>query len=182
MTMDPLVIPNARGRFAFLLLINVALLLASLALLAQPQVRASPSAPLGWLATILMAGSVPLLLAQVLETRPILVVDERGIWYRPFGLDFIPWTAIAGVSLESVIGATLIRLELDDPERWLAQSSPAHRAVAWLNQAMGFPAFSLNLSRIGVRPRPVFERIMQIRAFIQTGRLSDVQRYGSSAS
>jgi hypothetical protein len=162
--MEPLVIPNARGRFAFLLLVTIALLLVSLALLAQPQVRASASAPLGWLATIAMAGSVPLLLAQVFETRPILVVDERGIWYRPFGLDLIPWTAIAGVSLEPVIGVTLIRLELDDPEGWLAQLSPAHRAVAWLNQAMGFPAFSLNLSRVGVRPKPVFERIMEIRA------------------
>ena len=164
--MDSLVIPNARGRFASLLLIDVVLLLASLALLAQPQVRAAPSAPLGWLATIALAGGVPLLLAQLLDTRPHLVVDERGIWYRPFGLDFIPWTAITGVSLESVIGATIIRLELDDPERWLAQSSPAHRVVAWLNRALGFPAFSLNLSRIGVRPKPVFERIVQIRASI----------------
>jgi hypothetical protein len=165
--MEPLVIPNARGRFAFLLLVTIALLLVSLALLAQPQVRASPSAPLGWLATILLAGSVPVLLAQLLDTRPYLVVDERGIWYRPFGLDFIPWTAIAGVRLESVIGVTIVRLELDDPERWLAQSSPAHRAVAWLNQALGFPIFSLNLSRIGVRAEPVFERIMQIRAAIR---------------
>jgi hypothetical protein len=164
--MDPLIIPNARGRFAFLLLLDVVLLLGSLALLAQPQVRASPSAPLGWLATIALAAGVPLLLAQLLETRPHLVVDERGIWYRPFGLDAIPWTAIAGVSLESVIGVTIIRLELDDPQRWLAASSPAHRVVARLNQALGFPAFSLNLTRIGVRAQPVFERIMQIRASI----------------
>ncbi len=161
--MDPLVIPNARGRFASWLLIDVTLLLASLALLAQPQVRAAPSAPLGWLATVLLAGGVPFLLAQLLDTRPHLVVDERGIWYRPFGLDFIPWTAITAIRLESVIGATIIRLELDDPQRWLARSSPAHRAVAWLNQALGFPAFSLNLTRIGVRAEPVFERIVQIR-------------------
>jgi len=176
--MDPLIIPNARGRFASLLLVNVVLLLASLALLAQPQVRASPSAPLGWLATILLAGSVPLLLNQLLDTRPHLVVDGRGIWYRPFGLDFIPWTAITAITLEHVIGATIIRLELDDPQRWLARSSPAHRVVAWINQALGFPAFSLNLSRIGVRPEPVFECIMEIRASIQARRLSHVQRYG----
>jgi hypothetical protein len=165
--MDPLVIPNARGRFASLLLMDVVLLLASLALLAQPQVRASSSAPLGWLATVLLAGSVPVLLAQLLDTRPHLVVDERGIWYRPFGLDFIPWTAVTAIRLEHVIGATIIRLELDDPERWLARSSLAHRAVAWLNRALGFPAFSLNLSRIGVRAEPVFERILQIRASVR---------------
>ncbi len=61
------------------------------------------------------------------------------------------------------MGVAIIRLELDDPERWLARSSPAHRAVARLNQALGFPAFSLNLSRIGVRAKPVFKRIVQIR-------------------
>ncbi len=164
--MDPLIIPNARRRFAFLLLVDAVLLLLSLALLAQPQVRAEPSALLGLLATIVLAAGVPLLLAQLLDTRPHLVVDERGIWYRPFGLDFIPWTAIAGVRLKPVIGASLICLELDDPQRWLAQASSVYRAAAWLNQALGFPIFCLNLSRIGARAEPVFERIVQIRASV----------------
>ncbi len=177
--MEPLVIPNARGRFASLLLIDVVLLLCSLALLAQPQVRASTSAPLGWLATIALAAGIPVLLASLLDTRPHLIVDERGIWYRPFGLDSIPWTAIAGVRLEPVIGASLICLELDDPQRWLAQASSTYRAAAWLNQAVGFPIFCLNLTRIGVRPKPVFERIVQFREFIQTRRLSNVQRHVS---
>ncbi len=82
--MEPLVISNARRQFAFWLLLDIVLLLGSLALLAQPQVRAAPSAPLGWLATILLAGTLPVLLASLLDTRPRLIVDERGIWYRPF--------------------------------------------------------------------------------------------------
>lgn len=162
--MEPLIIPNARGRFVSLLVMDIVLLIASLFLLAQPQVRATPSAWLGRLATLLLAVGVPVLLWQVLDSRPYLIVDERGVWYRPFGLGFIPWQSITDIVLKPVIGTTIICLELDRPEQWLARSSFAHRAVARLNQAMGFPAFSLNFSRIGARAEVVFDHMQQFHS------------------
>jgi len=151
-----------RGKFASLLLIDVILLLASLALLMQPQVRASSSAPLGCLATVLLAAGVPLFIGKILDPRPHLIVDERGIWYRPFGLGFIPWPAIKDITLKTVMGVQIIYLELDQPAPWRAKLSPARQVTAWLNEAMGFPVFNLNLARIGVRPDEIFGRIQQI--------------------
>jgi hypothetical protein len=162
--MEPLIIPNARGRFISLLVMDIVLLIASLLLLAQPQVRATPSAWLGRLATLLLLVGIPVLLWQVLDSRPYLIVDERGVWYRPFGLGFIPWPSITDILLKPVVGTTIICLELDHPEQWLARLSFARRAVARLNQAMGFPAFSLNFSRIGARPQMVFDHLQQFHS------------------
>lgn len=162
--MEPLSVPMARGRFAALVVMDILLLSVSLLLLAQPQVRALPSSLLGWLATCLLAASVPVLLWYALDQRPYLIVDERGVYYRPFGLGFIPWQAITDILLKSVVGTTLIYLELDQPEQWLARSSFAHRAVARLNRAMGYPVFSLNFSRIGARPEVVLDRMRQFHS------------------
>ena len=162
--MEPLIVPSARGRYAALFVLNLVLLIASLWLLAWPQVRATPTGLLGGVATLFMVASAPILLWQVLDRRPYLIVDQRGILYRPFGLDVIPWSAIADIHLKSVTGTTIIYLELDRPEEWLARSSAIHRAAAWLNRLMGYPAFSLNFSRIAARPEIVFERMQQFHS------------------
>jgi len=162
--MEPLIVPNARGRYAALLVMDVVLLSASLLLLAQPQVRATPSALLGRLATLLLAVSAPVLLWQVLDRRPYLIVDEQGVSYRPFGLGLIPWQSIIDIHIKSVVGTTIIYLEIDHPEEWLARSSAAHRAGAWLNRAMGYPEFNLNFSRIGARPEVVLDRMRQFHS------------------
>jgi hypothetical protein len=80
--MDPLAIPNARGRFTSLLPMGVVLLLSSLALIAQPHVRASPGVLLGWLATILLAGSVPVFLAQLLLNPSRIGVRTEPVFER----------------------------------------------------------------------------------------------------
>jgi hypothetical protein len=165
--MEPLIVPTARGRYAALFVINLVLLIASLWLLAWPQVRETPTGLLGGVVTLFMAVSAPLLLWQVFDRRPFLIVDEWGIFYRPFGLDVIPWSAIADIHLKSVTGTTLIDLELDRPEEWLAQSSMMHRSLAWLNRLMGYPDFSLNFSRIAARPEVVFERMQQFHSALR---------------
>jgi hypothetical protein len=167
--MEPLIIPNGRGRFISLLVIDIVLLSASLVLLAQPQVRATPSAWLGRLTVILLVLGVPMLLGPIFDKRPYLIVNERGIWYRSFGLGYIPWKSITDITLKSVAGTPIICLELDQPEQWRARLSSAHRVVATLNGALGFPVFCLNLSRIGVRTPPVFDQIQEIRAQLIVG-------------
>ena len=165
--MEPLIVPTARGRYAALFVLNLVLLFASLWMLTWPQVRNTPTGLLGGVATLFMVASAPFLLWQVFDRRPYLIVDQRGILYRPFGSDVIPWSAITDFHLKSVTGTTLIDLELDRPEEWLARSSVFHRAAAWLNRLMGYPVFSLNFSRIAARPELVFERMQQFHSAFQ---------------
>jgi hypothetical protein len=162
--MEPLIVPTARGRYAALFVLNLVLLIVSLWLLAWPQVRDTPTGLLGGIVTLFMVASAPVLLWQVLDRRPFLIVDEQGVLYRPFGVGVIPWPAIADIHLKSVTGTTLIDLELDRPEEWLARSSAIHRAAARLNRLMGYPDFSLNFSRIAARSEVVFERMQQFHS------------------
>ena len=165
--MKPFIILNPRNRLISLLVINIFLLVTSVLLLTQSQIRSSRSASLGWLVVCLLLISIPWFIWQILDTRPYLVVDEHGLRYRPFGLDFIPWNAIKDITLKSILGTKVIYLELEPLELWLAKLPTPFYLVARLNQVMGFPIFNLNLSRIGVNMNEVFDRITEIRAYWQ---------------
>ncbi len=158
--MQPLIITNAKRRYAYLLILDIVLLVLSALLLAQPDVRASSSVPLGWLAAVTMGVGVPLLAWQLFDNRPYLIVDRQGVWYRAFGTSPIPWSDITGATMKWAGGYAIICLELRNPDEWLAKLPAALRTAAPANAAMGYGSFALNLSRLEASPDEVIQRIL----------------------
>ncbi|MFQ5939747.1 MAG: hypothetical protein ACE5KL_06740 [Alphaproteobacteria bacterium] len=60
--------------------------------------------------------------------RPRLIVDDKGIWHRDWGLDVVPWDAISRVYMRGPRFKITICVELKDPESFVAAMAPADRS------------------------------------------------------
>jgi len=78
-------------------------------------------------------------LRRLFETGPQIVVDDRGIWWRRWSRDIIPWSAVSAVSavgLRTLNHQSFVCLRLHD-----AADFPSKRRRRWfavVNRSMGF--------------------------------------------
>ena len=116
---------------------------------------------IGWISVLFFGAGIPLLVRQLLDSRPRLVISDEGILDRSLGVGVIPWTEIVGAYVRSISGNDFICLHLRDPSLFTSQFSPARRAMTSANRALGFTDLSINLSGLPVRTEEVFELIMK---------------------
>jgi hypothetical protein len=159
--MSPIAIKASRLKYALLLIIAIGFVLAGAFIVAFDT---TGEAWLGWLSIVFFGAGIPLFLWQLLDARPRLIIDEKGVFDRTLGVGVIPWPEITGAYLRSIKSADFICLELRNPAPWLERLSPIKRAMASANEALGFSALNLNLSGLAVDARQVHELILKMVA------------------
>lgn len=78
---------------------------------------------------VLILVALPLVIRRALDTRPLIVIDEKGIDDRRLGLGTIAWRDIRRAYSRSLGGASFICLEFADPERTLSRLPFLRRAL-----------------------------------------------------
>lgn len=106
-------------------------------------VLAGPTVPdgqlLGVINLVLAAGVLAYVGHAARDTRPRLVLDRDGIWYRDWGIEPIPWRQIA---LARISGARInahLAIELRDPDALLARLDDRARRKFTGNRLVRLP-------------------------------------------
>ncbi len=130
----------------------------------------SPDKWIGWMSIILFGGCGLVFIWQLLDSRPRLIIDDRGVFDRTLGIGAIPWSEIADAYPRTIASSSFVCLVLRQPERFLSLLPRRRRAFASLNQQLGFTDFSINLTGVAVDPAEVCELILK-RASLDHGHL-----------
>lgn len=164
--MEKLVIKSSRWKYFLLLFASLGFVVAGAAMVISGEW-------FGWVAIAFFGAGVPLFVWQIADSRPRLVIDERGVTDRTLGVGRIAWRDVEAAYVVSISGTDFICLELSDPGKYLGRLSKVRRAMAAANRKMGFTDFSLNLSGVDARTDEVFELVMK---FCEASRRAPSQR------
>jgi hypothetical protein len=162
--MEKIVIRTSRIKAVLLTLVSIAFVAGGFFILLSSKDGAAsrrgvPAKVAGWGAIVFFGGCSLVGFMQVLDSCPRLVIDDEGVFDRTLRSGKIPWTDIMGARLQTISSQPFICLDLRDEERYLAAISPTRRALVAANRALGFSAFSLNLSQVDADPQEVFELV-----------------------
>lgn len=156
MTAAPLVVRSSRLRYLLLLAVSLAFVAIGALLVVR-----TPHAIVGWLNVVFFGAGAATFLWQVVDARPRLVIDERGVFDRTLGVGVIPWSEIVGVEARSMVGTPFVALALRDPSLFTRRLSSAQRVLLRANRAAGFEELNLNLGGLPVDPVAVVARLRQ---------------------
>jgi hypothetical protein len=101
-----------------------------------------------------------ILLWQVLDRRPRLVIDRDGVIDRMLGVGRIAWTDLEWAYLQSVSDNCFVCLVLRDPSTYLNKMWWIRRQWIGLNKAVGCTELNLNLSGVSVDPEEVLRVVL----------------------
>ena len=82
----------------------------------------------GAVVLVLAAGVLIVVVRGARDTRPRLVLDRDGVWFRDWGIEKVSWAAIDAVYTSGSRLQAFITLSLQDPEGFLEALPPAERA------------------------------------------------------
>jgi hypothetical protein len=114
-----------------------------------------------WMSTIFFGGCAAVFVSQLLDSRPRLIIDDRGVFDRTLGVGVIPWSEILDAFPRTISSSSFVCLVLRQPESYLSRRPRRHRAFASLNRQLGFTDFSLNLTGMDVDPAEICELILK---------------------
>ncbi len=95
---------------------------------------------IGWISIAFFGPCSVLWFVAIVDSRPILVIDEHGLQDRHFGL--IPWDEIIQLRL---IGEFL-SLQVKDEQKYISRLSPLIKLCTNFNQMLGFHKVVINLA------------------------------------
>lgn len=96
-----------------------------------------------WLGVLFFGACAGVILARLVETGPVVVVDPAGVLDTRFSATQVPWTEIEDIRLHSIEGQTFIVLSMNPG---FEASLVKTRLAAWLgapNAALGFPGLAI---------------------------------------
>lgn len=155
--MQTVILKNARKQYVLLLGIGLLFVAGGLFIIISGDAEA---AWIGWLCVVFFGLCVLVFFRQLFDDRPRLTIDDRDITDRTLGVGLIAWSDIESAYLASISGNAFICLDLRNTDAYLQRLSPIKRKAAKANTALGFPAFSLNLSGVQAKPEEVLEFIL----------------------
>ena len=164
--MEKLIIKNARWKHVLLLIASVAFVVAGVAMVIEGNW-------FGWVGITFFGAGALVFVWQIVDERPRLVIDERGVLDRTLGVGWIDWLDIEAARVMSIAGNDFIALELRNPEKYWVRLSNVKRAMASANRRLGFSDFNLNLSGVEAKTEEVFELLMK---FCARARLDAAER------
>jgi hypothetical protein len=159
--MTPISIKASRLKYTLLLIVSIGFVAGGVFIVGH---SASDEAWIGWMNIVFFGAGIPLFSWQILDARPRLVIDDRGVFDRTLGVGVIPWSEITGAYVKSISGNDFICLELRDATPWLQRLSPTKRAIVSANEALGFSVLNLNLSGVAADALQVQELIVKMAA------------------
>ena len=115
----------------------------------------------GWANIVFFGGAALLFARELVDPRPRLVIDDRGIFDRTLWVGVIDWHDITDAYVRSAHGHAFICLSLRDPMKYTMRLSPlVHRLVS-SNHTLGFAELSLNLAGIDLDAEKLRELIVR---------------------
>lgn len=91
---------------------------------------------IGWLTILIFAVFAGIGVRQLFRTGPIMEIDSRGILWRRWSDQVIPWHAILRAETRAVRGQPFLCLWLNAPEHY--RSTATLVRLAGLNKGLGF--------------------------------------------
>jgi hypothetical protein len=152
--MEKLIIKNSRWKYVLMLVASIGFVVAGIWMVIRGK-------PFGWVGVVFFGSGIPIFVWQLADSRPRLVVDERGVLDRTLGVGLIVWGDIEAAYVRSINGNDFICLELRNREQYWRKLSKVKRAMAAANRSLGFTDFNLNLSGVDVNTDELFELVMK---------------------
>ncbi|MCB1100033.1 MAG: PH domain-containing protein [Verrucomicrobiae bacterium] len=84
----------------------------------------------GWLSIIFFGGCALVAIAQIIDSRPRLIIDDEGILDRTLRVGRIPWSEIQGAYIRTISGNDFICLEVRCPEQYIGEAKGIKQALA----------------------------------------------------
>ncbi len=89
---------------------------------------------IGWLSIAFFGPCALLIAARLFDRADQLVISERGIMFKQWSADTIPWTEVTDIGVYDVVGQKSILLRLKQPDRFpstslLGKIAGANRAI-----------------------------------------------------
>ncbi|MES2059276.1 MAG: STM3941 family protein [Pseudomonadota bacterium] len=98
----------------------------------------------GWLGALFFGACALVGARQLFRSGPVMEIDARGILWRRWSDERIPWSAIARAEAMSLRRQRFLALWLQDPEQY--RSTHLLGRVAGVNKSMGFGDIALSVS------------------------------------
>lgn len=114
----------------------------------------------GWSGVIFFGFALIVFLRQILDLRPRIIIDERGIFDRTLSVGIIEWQDVEHAYLNSVVGNPFISLVLSDPEKYLQRAVNSPKKLARLNKYLGGETLNINLSGINKSPAEILAVVL----------------------
>ncbi|MCW4462692.1 hypothetical protein OK349_13320 [Sphingomonas sp. BT-65] len=148
---ERLVAHVSKGKTLGLTLISVGFVAIGIWLVVSPEEAASRrlSDPamvwgLGWLVILIFGGFGVVGARQLFRAGPVMEVDSRGILWRRWSDQVIPWSAIVRVEQQAIQYNKFLCLWLDVPERYPGRSTLGK--LAGLSKFMGSGDVTLSVA------------------------------------
>lgn len=116
----------------------------------------------GWIIVACCFGMAAEFVRRALDPRPMLRMDQEGIWYRPYSNAVIPWEQIVGLEVHPMRGHTVVSLHLRNPEAY-PPTNPLTRWTAGFNSAVGFGALAIAATYLTGGPATVVAAVRHYR-------------------
>jgi hypothetical protein len=147
--MTPLVLQPARARGIFPLVISIAFVAAGVFVLLTGR---PGSTSVGWMTILFFGGCAAVLVRQLLDARPRIVLNDEGILDRTLKVGVIRWEDILGAEVATISGQNFLALRLRDESRYTSRLGPVYKRLLEMNESLGFARLNVNLSMIDVDP------------------------------
>lgn len=99
-----------------------------------------------WGATLFFAGCAAVGFWQLLDSRPRLSIDEKGILHPPWGIGLLRWQDIRDLQLNEINYQKFLCLWVHDPKRYFKPRHALRRQLIALNQKLGYGDLALMVS------------------------------------
>lgn len=109
----------------------------------------------GWLAISFFGLGIPISIKLLLDRRPKLLINDRGISDRRFPFGTIPWEHIESVSLKAIQQQHFLCLHLKNESTYVEKLSGMQQKFVDLNRKLGFPPISIGMGELNVDPTEV---------------------------
>lgn len=106
-------------------------------------------------------GFFVLLFRGLLDRRPLISIDEKGINDRRLGVGRINWEDIKFIKLNSDNKNSSISLKLLNSEKYLKNLPRASKILSRFNGDLDFGILNINLSLTNIKPQKVYEVILK---------------------
>lgn len=110
----------------------------------------------GYVCILFFGGGIIVLIRQLLRAGPVMEIDGRGILWRRWSDQIIPWSAVVRAESSKVYGQNFLCLWLDAPEHYPSRSTLGK--LSGLNKGMGFGDISLSMQGTDQS----FERLVEV--------------------
>jgi hypothetical protein len=91
----------------------------------------------------------------LVDRRPRIIIDRRGIFDRSCRVGIIPWSEVTSVHPPSS-QSRFVQLELKESERWVAKMPPIRRWLAAQERRQGQSGIAINLTMVDAAPEKIY--------------------------